>query len=101
MMRSDRRSSVWNSCTVKHFGLYSPLAPRLFSATALCACCAASSVTRPAPAAHDFAAHGLDDGGERIVHVAHLLDFVFAPAEMEAQHGNPPLVHGRGVDLAI
>src|SRR5262249_53329525 len=49
----------------------------------------------------DFAAHGGDDLLERLLHVARLADFVFAPLEVEAQHGDAPLIDDVGVDLAV
>src|SRR5579862_4821589 len=48
-----------------------------------------------------LAAHGFDDVGEGLVHVPDHIDFVLAPAEMEAQNGNAPLVDLLRVDLAI
>src|SRR5215813_2027289 len=47
------------------------------------------------------AAHHLDDGLERFLHVLGLTQFVFAPLEMEAQDRNAPLIHTIGVKFAV
>ena len=47
------------------------------------------------------APHGLDYRNERLAHVPHLVDLAVAPLEVEAQHGNAPLVDAVRVDAAF
>ena len=49
---------------------------------------------------HD-AAGRLDNFLERLLHVFGLQNLVLAPFEMEAQHGNAPLIDGIGIDFAV
>src|SRR6266849_3166576 len=48
-----------------------------------------------------LAAHGLDDGAKRLLHVLGLQQLVIRPLEVEAQRGNAPLLDNVGIDLAI
>src|SRR5690348_9572534 len=48
-----------------------------------------------------FAAHGLDDGAKRVLHVLGLKQFVIRPFEVEPQHGNAPLIDHVGIDFAV
>src|SRR4051812_48111272 len=52
------------------------------------------------PASEHLAAHRANDVGERLLHVLNLPQFVFAPREVEAKHGNTELVDYGGIDLA-
>src|SRR5207249_6462814 len=47
------------------------------------------------------AAHLLDEGAERLLHVLHLQVLVIGELPVEAQHRDAPLVHDSGVDLAV
>src|SRR5712692_387952 len=48
-----------------------------------------------------LAAESFHDGAERFLHVLCLAEFVLRPPEVEAEHGNAPLVHDLGIDLAV
>src|SRR5205814_1944949 len=48
-----------------------------------------------------LASGGGDDLLESLLHVFRLIDFVVAPFEVEAQHGNAPLIDDVGVEIAV